>query len=125
MPPARAPWLASYDRGVPATLAPYPNRTILDFVTDQARSRPDRPALLFKGAAVSWAQLERDSDVFASALRAIGVGRGDRVGLVLPNCPQFYVAELAAWKLGAIVAPLNPFRCRRHLQRSNRQRNHC
>ena len=108
MPPARAPWLASYDRGVPATLAPYPNRTILDFVTDQARSRPDRPALLFKGAAVSWAQLERDSDVFASALRAIGVGRGDRVGLVLPNCPQFYVAELAAWKLGAIVAPLNP-----------------
>ena len=108
MPPARAPWLASYDRGVPTTLAPYPNRTILDYITDQARTRPERPALLFKGAAVSWAQLERDSDVFASALRAIGVGRGDRVGLVLPNCPQFYVAELAAWKLGAIVAPLNP-----------------
>ena len=108
MPPARAPWLASYDRGVPASLAPYPNRTILDFVTDQARTRADRPALLFKGASVSWAQLERDSDVFASALRGIGVGRGDRVGLVLPNCPQFFVAELAAWKLGAIVAPLNP-----------------
>ena len=108
MPPARAPWLASYDRGVPASLAPYPNRTILDFITDQARTRADRPALLFKGASVSWAQLERDSDVFASALRGIGVGRGDRVGLVLPNCPQFFVAELAAWKLGAIVAPLNP-----------------
>ena len=108
MPPARAPWLASYDTGVPATLAPYPNRTILDYVADQAKTRPDRPALLFKGASVSWAQLERDSDVFASALRAAGVGRGDRVGLLLPNCPQFFVAEFAAWKLGAIVAPLNP-----------------
>jgi long-chain acyl-CoA synthetase len=108
MLPVRAPWLASYDRGVPATLAPYPNRTILDYISDQARARPDRPALLFKGASVSWAQLERDSDVFASALRAVGVGRGDRVGLLLPNCPQFFVAELAAWKLGAIVAPLNP-----------------
>lgn len=108
MPPARAPWLASYDPGVPATLAPYPTRTILDFVTDQARSRPTSPALLFKGASVSWAQLEADSDVFASALRALGVGKGDRVGLLLPNCPQFLVAQLGAWKLGAIVAPLNP-----------------
>lgn len=108
MPLARAPWLASYDRGVPATLAPYPTRTILDYVSDLAQSMPDKPALLFKGAAVSWAQLERDSDTFASALRALGVQRGERVGLLLPNCPQFMVAELAAWKLGAIVAPLNP-----------------
>ncbi|MFN7984802.1 MAG: long-chain fatty acid--CoA ligase [Vicinamibacterales bacterium] len=108
MPPVRAPWLASYDRGVPATLAPYPTRTILDYVSDLAQSMPDKPALLFKGAAVSWAQLERDSDTFASALRALGVKRGDRIGLLLPNCPQFMVAELGAWKLGAIVAPLNP-----------------
>jgi len=108
MPLARAPWLASYDRGVPATLAPYPTRTILDYVTDLAQSMPDKPALLFKGASVSWAQLERDSDTFASALRAIGVKRGDRIGLLLPNCPQFMVAELGAWKVGAIVAPLNP-----------------
>ena len=91
MPPSRAPWLASYDRGVPASLAPYPNRTILDFVADQARTRGGRPALLFKGASVSWAQLEKDSDAFASALRGIGVTRGDRVGLLLPNWPQFFL----------------------------------
>jgi long-chain acyl-CoA synthetase len=108
MPPARVPWLASYDSGVPATLAPYPNRTILDFIADQVREYPKRPALLFKGSAISWAQLERDSDTFAAALSSLGVGRGDRVGLLLPNCPQFFVAELATWKLGGIVAPLNP-----------------
>jgi len=105
---SRAPWLGNYDRGVPTTLAPYPNRTILDFITDQARTRPDAPALLFKGARVSWARLERESDIFAAALTALGIVKGDRIGLLLPNCPQFFVAELAAWKIGAIVAPLNP-----------------
>ena len=57
---------------------------------------------------MTYAELERLSDAFASALLSIGVGRGARVGLLLPNCPQFFVAELAAWKIGAIVAPLNP-----------------
>jgi len=105
---ARAPWLAHYDRGVPHSLAPYPNRTILDYVSELAHHRPDGPALLFKGATVSWAQLERESDAFAAALASAGVSRGDRVALLLPNCPQFFVAELGAWKLGAIAAPLNP-----------------
>lgn len=104
----RAPWLAHYDRGVPATLAPYPNRTLLDYVAELAEKRPDASALLFKGATVTYANLERESDAFAVALADMGVARGDRVALLLPNCPQFFVAELAAWKLGAIVAPLNP-----------------
>ena len=108
MSTAHAPWLAHYDRNVPTTLAPYPNRTILDYMSDHARTRGGAPALLFKGATITWAQLERDSDAFAAALASIGVVRGERVGLLLPNCPQFFVAELAAWKLGAIVAPLNP-----------------
>jgi len=107
MPTSRAPWHAHYDQGVPATLAPYPNRTILDYVSDQARTRPHAPALLFKGTTLSWARVERESDAFAAALAGLGVARGERVGLLLPNCPQFFIAELAAWKLGAIVAPLN------------------
>ena len=57
---------------------------------------------------MTYAELERLSNAFASALRSIGITRGARVGLLLPNCPQFFVAELAAWKIGAIVAPLNP-----------------
>ena len=103
-----APWLAHYDAGVPATLAPYPERTLVDYVADAARSAAGSPALLFKGAAVSYGELDRLSDACAAAFAALGVRRGDRVGLLLPNCPQFFIAQFGAWKLGAIVAPLNP-----------------
>ncbi|OLC82508.1 MAG: AMP-dependent synthetase [Acidobacteria bacterium 13_1_40CM_4_65_8] len=103
-----APWLSHYDEGVPATLAPYPNRTLVDYLADAARERPNRPALLFKGATITYGQLDRLSDACASAFAALGVKRGDRVALLLPNCPQFFIAEFGAWKLGAIVAPLNP-----------------
>ena len=103
-----APWLAHYDAGVPTTLAPYPNRTLVDYLADAARERPNQPALLFKGATITYGQLDRLSDACASALAALGVKRGDRVALLLPNCPQFFIAEFGAWKLGAIVAPLNP-----------------
>jgi long-chain acyl-CoA synthetase len=64
--------------------------------------------LLFKGSTVTYADLEAQSDALAVAFADLGVARGDRIALLLPNCPQFFVAELAAWKLGAIVAPLNP-----------------
>jgi long-chain acyl-CoA synthetase len=107
MSPA-APWLAHYDAGVPATLAPYPDRTLIDYVADAARSRPDSPALLFKGATVTYGALDRLSDACASAFAALGITRGDRVGLLLPNCPQFFIAQFGAWKIGAIAAPLNP-----------------
>jgi long-chain acyl-CoA synthetase len=104
----RAPWLAHYDPGVPATLEPYPNRTLLDSLTDLARERPDAPAVLFKGATITWSALERESDALAVALAGLGVKRGDRVALLLPNCPQFLVAQFAIWRIGGIVAPLNP-----------------
>jgi long-chain acyl-CoA synthetase len=104
----RAPWLAHYDPGVPPSLAPYPSRTLLDYLADAARQQPQAAALLFKGTTISYGQLETVSDAFAAALQSLGVRKGDRVAFVLPNCPQFMIAELAAWKLGAIVAPLNP-----------------
>jgi long-chain acyl-CoA synthetase len=103
-----APWLAHYDPGVPATLAPYSNRTLVDYVADAARHQPGNPALLFKGAKVTYGELDRLSDACAAAFAALGVKRGDRVGLLLPNCPQFFIAQFGAWKIGAIVAPLNP-----------------
>ncbi len=102
------PWFAHYDRDVPRTLAPYPERTLLDYAADAMRERPESPVLLFKGTTVTRAQLDRASDAFAAALAGLGVKRGDRMALVLPNCPQFFVAEFALWKLGAILAPLNP-----------------
>jgi len=105
---AAAPWLSHYDPDVPPTLAPYPNRTLVDAIAEFARTQPDRPAVLFKGARVTYGELDRLSDACAAAFAALGITRGDRVGLLLPNCPQFFIAQFGAWKLGAIVAPLNP-----------------
>src|SRR6185503_21074081 len=65
---------------------------------------------------VSYARLHRESDAFAAALAALGVGKGDRVAVVLPNCPQFFVAEFGAWKAGAIVVPVNPTYTERELE---------
>jgi long-chain acyl-CoA synthetase len=110
------PWLGHYDADVPRTLAPYPDRTLLDSVADAARDHPNDPALLFKGATVTYAALERLSDAFAAALSSLGVARGDRVALLLPNCPQFMIAEFGAWKIGAIVSPLSPMYTERELE---------
>ncbi len=103
-----APWLAHYDPEVPPTLAPYPPRTLLDALAGHARAQPEAAATSFKGARLSYADLDRLSSQCAAAFAALGVRRGDRVGLLLPNCPQFLIAQFGAWKLGAIVAPLNP-----------------
>lgn len=109
-------WHSGYDEGVPRTLEPYPDRTLLDFLRESASSWPERPALLFKGATVSYDRLHRLSDNFAASLTALGVKRGDRVAICLPNSPQFIVAEVGAWKIGAIVCPINPTYTDRELQ---------
>jgi long-chain acyl-CoA synthetase len=101
-------WLQGYDEGVPHTLEPYPDRTLLDYLSEAARNWPDRPALLFKGSKISYGRLEKESDSLAAAFVAIGIKPDDRVALCLPNCPQFLIAEFAAWKAGAIACPFNP-----------------
>ena len=110
------PWHARYDAGVRPTLAPYPDRTLLDYLADAVRERPDHTALIFKGRAMSCAELDRLSSAFAASLAARGVRRGDRIALVLPNAPQFLIAELGAWKAGAVVVPLNPMYTEGELQ---------
>ena len=110
------PWLTRYDSGVPPSLAPYPARTILDFIRDTAAERPDHPAVIFRGARLSYRALERASDAFAAALVGLGVRRGDHVALVLPNCPQFLIAEVGIWKAGAVVCPINPMYTERELR---------
>ena len=106
--PPTYPWLAHYDPGVPASLEPYPHRTLLDYVNEGVRERPQHPAFLFKGRPFTLAEFERTSDAFAAALASLGVKRGDRVAAMLPNCPQYFIVEFATWKLGGIFAPLNP-----------------
>ncbi|NTV67200.1 MAG: long-chain fatty acid--CoA ligase [Chlorobaculum sp.] len=102
------PWLRHYDDGVPHTLAPYPAITMLDLLRDAAREHPDDVAFLFMGSTLSWRELELKSNAFASALRAQGVGKGDRVAVLMPNSPQIIIAEFGIWKAGGIVVLLNP-----------------
>jgi long-chain acyl-CoA synthetase len=111
-----SPWLRHYDPNVPATAGPYPDRTLVDCVADAARDHPDEPAVLFKGGSLTYDALDRLSDACASAFAEMGVAPGDRVALLLPNCPQFLIAELGAWKAGAIVSPLNPLYTERELE---------
>jgi long-chain acyl-CoA synthetase len=109
-------WLQHYDQGVPDTLSPYPERTLLDDLAEAVAERPDAPALLFKGRSVTHGELDRLSDAFAAALAGLGAAPGDRVALLLPNCPQFLIGELGAWKAGAILVPLNPIYTEQELE---------
>ena len=109
-------WLANYDDGVPSTLEPYPSRSLTDYLREAAGRWPDRPALLFKGSTITYRKLEDESNALGAALMQMGVRRGDRVAICLPNCPQFLIAEFAAWKVGAIVSPFNPTYSEREME---------
>src|SRR5688572_16475029 len=110
------PWLAHYDPDVPASIGSYPEKTLVDYLDALASEHPEKPALLFKGATMTYGQLGAESTAFAAALAEQGVRKGDRVALLLPNCPQFFVAEFGAWKAGAIVVALNPIYSERELE---------
>src|SRR6478752_321365 len=95
------PWLAHYDSGVSPSLAPYPDHTLVDVLDELATREGHRTAVHFKGGTVSYRQLNDASSAFAAALKALGVERGERVALLLPNCPQFLICEFGVWKAGA------------------------
>ncbi|WP_219414933.1 AMP-binding protein [Pseudonocardia nigra] len=73
-----------------------------------ARRTPDRAAIVFYGREITYGELDELSDRFAGWLESVGVGPGDRVGVLLPNCPQFVVAMLGILKRGAVHVPVNP-----------------
>jgi long-chain acyl-CoA synthetase len=101
------PWFKSYDPGMPKTLKPYPERTLLEAVRETVYVRPEHTALIFKGRKMSYAELEQLSNAFGAALVSLGVKKGERVALLIPNSPQAIIAQLGAWKAGAIVCPVN------------------
>src|SRR5688572_20151117 len=112
------PWLAHYDADVRPSIAPYPDKTLIDYLEQLATDHPSKAALLFKGATMTYGQLDALSTSFAAALASLGVRKGDRVALLLPNCPQFLIAEFGAWKAGAVVVALNPTYSERELEQS-------
>src|SRR3954463_13027003 len=112
------PWLAHYDADVRPSLAPYPEKTLIDYLDLLAREHGSKTALLFKGTTVTYAELQQQSDAFAAGLAALGVRKGDRVALLLPNCPQFLIAEFGIWKAGGVVVALNPTYSERELEQA-------
>ena len=102
------PWIRHYDKGVPHTLHPYPEKTLVDFLERSAEEQPEHPAMYFKGRALSYRELERQSDALAGALLSLGLGQDDRVALIMPNSPQLVISEFGVWKAGAIAVPMNP-----------------
>lgn len=101
------PWLRSYARSTPRTV-PIPNQPLHRFLETAANQVPRRTATVFYGSKLSYQQLERRTNQFAHALHGLGVGRGDRVMVVLPNMPQMIIAYYAALKVGAVVVLPNP-----------------
>ena len=112
---AGRPWLASYARGVPADIEP-PTQTLVDMITASARTYGDKVALDFFGSTTSYAELGQLIERAANGLHALGVRHGDRVALVMPNCPQHIVAFYAVLRLGAIVVEHNPLYTDRELR---------
>jgi long-chain acyl-CoA synthetase len=115
-PPSLRPWLANYPEGVPRSLAPYPERSLYQLLEGSAASYPDRPATVFFGKHLSYAELLRQVDQFARVLVSLGVKKGDRVALVLPNCPQYVVAVYAAARIGAVFVGTNPLYTEREME---------
>ena len=109
------PWLASYAPGVPGTIAEV-SETLTDMMETSAQQFATAVALDFFGSTTTYKQLGEQISRTANGLRKLGVSPGDRVALVLPNCPQHVVAFYAVLRLGAIAVEHNPLYTDRELR---------
>jgi long-chain acyl-CoA synthetase len=116
-------WLKHYDEGIPATIE-YPTFPLDQFLVHSALKHPEHPALVF-GAAVgsqvldgklTYRQLNDLVDRLAAGLQRMGVAKGDRVIIMLPNSPQFVIAAYATWRIGAVVVCCNPLYVAREVE---------
>ena len=112
--PSDRPWLAHYPERVPRSLT-YRSIPIYQLLAESVARHPDLPAIRFYQTRLTyqqlWDQAQRSSAVFAS----LGIGRGDRIALMLPNCPQYVIAYYGALLAGAIVVQVNPLYTAREL----------
>src|ERR1700730_1625937 len=104
---AARPWLNHYDYWVRSHMN-YPRRPLHEILRITAVEVPDRPATAFLGAHLTFGQIKEQTDKFATALARLGTRQQDRVGIMLPNCPQYLVAAFAVLRLGATLVNINP-----------------
>jgi long-chain acyl-CoA synthetase len=109
------PWLSSYPEEVPESLEPYPERSVYSILEESAQRFPSAPAVAFFGKRLTYQELLGEAEQFARVLASMGVQKGDRVGFVLPNCPQYVIAFFACQRLGAVAVGNNPLYTQREL----------
>ena len=107
------PWLKSYKLGpyrLDESLRPYPKEPLFKILDDAAEQYPGQTAVLFEDRSINYRQLKTLADRLAAGLASLGVERGDRVCLFLPNCVEFIVSDWAILKAGAAVVPTSVLR---------------
>ena len=102
---AEQPWLKNYP--VRWNLE-YPRISLYDYMKETTTRYPDLVALVFFGNEITFAEMQENIDRIAAALADLGMQKGDRVALMLPNCPDYVYTYYACMKLGAIVVQMNP-----------------
>ena len=109
------PWLEQYDEGVPHSIV-YPEVPLFYFLEEAAKDYPDSPCTIFKGAKISYREMNEMTDRLAAGLVDLGVKKGDRVGIFMPNTPQFVLAYFAILKAGGVVVATNPLYSAREIK---------
>lgn len=109
-------WLKNYPEGVPADIDPDQYRSLVELMEESFTRYADRVAYSFMGKSVTYAQTDRESLAMAAYLQSLGLQRGDRVALMMPNVPQYPVAVAAVLRAGMVVVNVNPLYTARELE---------
>ena len=118
MIPATAdrPWLAAYPQGVPADIDVSQYRSLVHLMEESFERHASKPAYSFMGKDVSFAQVDSLSQAFAAYLQGLGLVKGDRVAIMMPNMPQYPVAVAGILRAGFVVVNVNPLYTARELE---------
>jgi long-chain acyl-CoA synthetase len=109
------PWLRFYEKGVPHHID-YPRIPLFRILEDTAKDFPDLDAVIFLGKKIPYRDIAGWARNLAFGLHQIGIRKGQRVAIMLPNCPQFIVAYYAILRLGGVVVNVNPMYVERELE---------
>jgi long-chain acyl-CoA synthetase len=101
------PWFKSWPEGVPKHVE-YPRIPLSGLLRRTAEKYPNHPALVYFDKTITYRELDSSTDKFAAALSSLGVKKGDKVALFLPNFPQFIIAYYGTIKLGAVATAISP-----------------